>query len=85
MTDELPTRPRRTTEAPEEQSTSGAVVAPGVALNPTALALWELCDGITSTDEMVAAVSELFALPVVRARRDVETALRQMLATGAIR
>jgi len=85
MTEELPTRPRRSADRPSARSRTGAVVAPGVALNPTALALWELCDGSTSIEEMVSAVAELFALPTGQARRDVETALLQMLETGAIR
>jgi hypothetical protein len=66
------------------RSDKDAVVAPGVALNPTALALWELCDGTTSIEEMVAAVAKLFALPPNRARHDVQTALRKMQAAGAI-
>lgn len=85
MTDQLPTRPRRTADRPSVKSITGAVVEPGVVLNPTALALWELCDGSTAIEEMVAAVSELFAIPPPQARQDVETALRQMLQTGAIR
>lgn len=56
-----------------------------VALNPTALALWELCDGQTAVDEMVAAVTELFGLAPERARADVVTALADMVAVGVIR
>lgn len=87
---ELPTYPRRTTTRRAQRLDQGAVVtadvtSPPVALNQTALALWELCDGRTTAAEMVAAVSELFALDMVRARADVEAALRRMLSTGVIR
>ena len=90
MTDLLHTKPRRTVETPTERGPDGAVVqppaeAPPVALNPTALALWELCDGQTVVEEMVQAVSALFALDPERARADVETALEDMIAAGVIR
>jgi hypothetical protein len=85
VTDLLPRRPRRTTTLVERRSASGAVVAPGVRLNPTALALWELCDGETGVDEMVDAVAELFSLPSQQARSDVEAALGDMVALGVIR
>ena len=92
MTDVLPVRPRRTSSQPIERWAEGAVVAPGtpdapvaLALNPTALALWELCDGQTAVTEMVDAVCVLFEVDPARAREDVETALREMVATGVIR
>ena len=85
MTDVLPSYPRRTTDRPSRRSARGAVIAPGVALNPTALALWELCDGRTAVSEIVAAVSDLFALEQERARADVEAALVDMVRAGVIR
>lgn len=90
MTDLLHSKPRRTVETPAERWVGGAVVkppvdGPPVALNPTALALWELCDGHTAVEEMVQAVSTLFALEPDRARTDVESALEDMLAAGVIR
>ena len=90
MTDLLHSKPRRTVETPAERWSGGAVVqppvqGPPVALNPTALALWELCDGQTAVEEMVQAVSALFALDPLRARADVEAALEDMRATGVIR
>ena len=90
MTDLLPARPRRTTDRPVERWVDGALVnadraEPPVALNPTALALWELCDGQTEVAEMVDAVCVLFALDAVRARHDVEAALTEMAAAGVIR
>lgn len=89
MTDLMQACPRRTATAPAEKGADGAVVrppgAPPVALNPTALALWELCDGHTTVSEMVDAVASLFALDPTAARADVESALEDMLATGVIR
>jgi hypothetical protein len=45
------------------------------ALNATALALWELCDGLTTSEEMVSAICVLFDAdrPVIAA--DVQRAL----------
>lgn len=65
----------------------GAVVrgtAVEVVLNPTALALWELCDGTTDVEEMVSAVCRLFAVDRERARHDVECALSDMQSAGVI-
>jgi len=82
--------PRRTDGADLQRFPQGAVLSPGnaseaVALNPTALALWELCDGHTTVEEMVAAICTLFAIDSARARADIETALAQMRAVGVIR
>ena len=92
MTDVLPVRPQRTSNEPVERWPEGAVVVPGapdspgaLALNPTALALWELCDGHTAVTEMVDAVCVLFEVDPARARDDVETALREMVSAGVIR
>ncbi len=89
MNDLMRARPRRTVTAPAELLAEGAVVRPEdadpVALNPTALALWELCDGETAVAEMVSAVAVLFAIDPSAARVDVESALHDMLATGVIR
>ena len=89
MSDLMQTRPQRTVHEPVERSAQGAVVRPRadalVALNPTALALWELCDGQTEVAEMVGAVATLFALDPQTARTDVESALADMRATGVIR
>lgn len=89
MTDLLQARPVRTAPEPSQWLTEGAVVrsesSEPVALNPTALALWQLCDGETSVSEMVSAVARLFAIDPANARADVESALVDMLATGVIR
>ncbi len=89
MIDTMSCRPRRTAVGNIHRYGQGAVVSSGrasrsVALNPTALALWELCDGNTTVREMVDAVCELFAIETERARMDVESALAQMYAAGVI-
>lgn len=72
------------------QEGDAVVVSPGragnqaVRLNPTARALWELCDGATSIDEMVQAVCDLFTIDPERARTDVEAALQDLRVSGLI-
>lgn len=53
-------------------------------LNPTALALWELCDGATRPDEMIAGVSELFAVSHAQAAADVQRTLAEFERVGLI-
>ncbi len=89
MIDTMSCRPRRTGSGDVHRFDKGAVVTGSratraVALNPTALALWELCDGDTTVAEMVDAVCELFAIGSEQARGDVESALAQMQAAGVI-
>jgi len=47
-------------------------------LNPSALAIWELCDGATTGREMVEAVAELTALDIAAAAADVGLALDEL-------
>ena len=53
-------------------------------LNDTAFALWELCDGQTTVQEMVDAVTLLFAAPGDQLQRDVTAALDHLLLAGLI-
>lgn len=81
--------PLRASAASVRTDENGAIVArlsPGaeIALNPTAFALWELCDGETSIAEMVDAVCQLFEVDADQASRDVEEAIKQMRAVGLI-
>lgn len=55
------------------------------AVNETALAIWELCDGATTPDEIALAVAELCSVEPSEARRDVLQALSTLEADGAIR
>jgi hypothetical protein len=55
-----------------------------LALNDTAAALWELCDGSTSIDEMVTAICDVSSIPPSRARSDVERTLARFEQAGLI-
>ena len=46
-------------------------------LNPTAMAIWALCDGETDPDEMVDAICELSGLPREVVVEDVRRILLQ--------
>jgi PqqD family protein of HPr-rel-A system len=54
------------------------------ALNVSALAIWELCDGSTSGEEMAGAVAELTGLPFENAAGDVRIALDELERQGLI-
>jgi hypothetical protein len=53
-------------------------------LNDTALALWQLCNGQNTVEEMITAVCELFGEPVDVVRRDVESALSGFDSAGLL-
>lgn len=53
-------------------------------LNPTAFALWELCDGQTTVSEMVDAVCDLFDVTRAQARHDVVGSVRHMKEVGIL-
>ena len=53
-------------------------------LNPTAQALWELCDGSTSVEEMIDAILLLFAADRGVVRDDVTRALSQLTDVGLL-
>jgi len=53
-------------------------------LNPSALAIWELCDGATTGTEMAEAVAELTDLNIEAASTDVTTALEELCQRGLI-
>jgi hypothetical protein len=55
-----------------------------LALNDTALALWDLCDGSHTVDEMVAAIVELFHADADNVRRDVDRAIEHLHQVGAV-
>lgn len=54
-----------------------AMASRALGLNETALAIWDLCDGGTSVDEMVVAVVELTGIEPDRVRDDVVHVLDQ--------
>jgi hypothetical protein len=53
-------------------------------LNGSALAIWELCDGSTSVDEMAHAIAELTSMDLSDARRDVVSAIQALSDLGLI-
>ena len=53
-------------------------------LNSSALAIWELCDGSTTAEEMAEAVAELTALDIAAASADVGSALDELERQGLI-
>lgn len=54
-------------------------------LNPTARAIWELCDGSTHPREMVAAICDVFEVSHGVATADVGAALDQLTEVGLVR
>ena len=54
-------------------------------LNPSALAIWELCDGETTGAEMAEAVVELARLEPADAEADVSAALQRLFELGLLR
>jgi hypothetical protein len=55
-----------------------------LALNDTASALWELCDGSHTVDEMVAAIVELFHADADGVRHDVDRTIGRLHEAGAV-
>lgn len=64
------------------------LVGPGatgpLGLNETALAIWDLCDGNTSVEEMVAAVIELTGLDTVQVTHDVTGVVEEFAQHGLV-
>lgn len=53
-------------------------------LNETALALWQLCDGTTTPDEMIDSVCQLFDAGRDAVAADVTAALAAMTEAGLL-
>ena len=53
-------------------------------LNETALAIWDLCDGETSPDEMVEAICELCGMHPDVVTEDVDRILGQFERAGLV-
>ena len=75
--------PERRGEVVQSESSSGwTIYEPSTdslhLLNASAKAIWDLCDGETSTAEIAEAVSELTGLDLSESQRDVEAALEQL-------
>lgn len=53
-------------------------------LNETAYALWQLCDGGTTPEEMAAGVCELFGEPSTAVLEDVDRTLAELARRGLV-
>lgn len=53
-------------------------------LNASAFAIWELCDGETGTEEMVAAIAELTGLDATVAATEVTATVEALRALGLV-
>jgi hypothetical protein len=53
-------------------------------LNATAMAIWVLCDGETSADEMIGAICELSGLPREVVSEDVQRTLLRFVEAGIL-
>jgi hypothetical protein len=62
------------------QPTSGEVYL----MNDTAKAIWDLCDGDTSPDEMIEAICDITSLPSEIVAEDVERTLLGFEEAGLI-
>jgi hypothetical protein len=89
MTDWTTTRPRRRGEPwVQQDGDQTAVYSPETGmlhlLNPSARAIWELCDGETGAQEMAEAITDLTGLDYVDAWADIVGALDQLADRGLI-
>jgi hypothetical protein len=55
------------------------------SLNDTAHAIWELCDGSTTVEEMSSAVAELTGIKLDDARKDVVRTVNELESLGLVR
>jgi hypothetical protein len=53
-------------------------------LNPTARAVWELCDGTTTVDELADAICRVFQVPREQALADVQVVVQQLGDAGLV-
>jgi hypothetical protein len=85
----IPDRPRRSPDVVECRIKDELVVyvrgtATAVALNATALAVWELCEGHRSVGEIARALGQRFDLPGDALVPDIHEALARFAALGLL-
>ncbi len=74
-------------EAEHRDGTAVLIDGEGVevgALDVTAAALWELCDGVTTIEEITTAVCRVWAVEPEVAQRDVERTLELLASAGFV-
>ena len=54
-------------------------------VNPTARAIWELCDGTTTVDELVSVICQLFDVSRTTAAADVRQVIEELEHAGLVR
>lgn len=89
FTDWSDVRPRRLGQAwVQREGDRTAVFNPDTGvlhlLNPSALAIWELCDGETTASEMAEAIDEVTGLGAETAESDVVAALSSLNDAGLV-
>ncbi len=89
MADEHRERPRKAGEVwVHRESDQVAAYVPETghlhALNPSAMAIWDLCDGTTTVGEMIQAVAELTDADLSQAERDVLRTLDELAKRGLV-
>lgn len=55
-----------------------------ILLNPSAAAVWELCDGATPLDEMVRVLSDAHLGPADEIAQDVRQTVRKLAELGLV-
>ena len=84
---DLASRPLRAETVRVEGRESDPVLVGGpevLRLNDTALAIWDLCDGETTLEEMATAVVDLAGVSEDQARSDVVGVVSELAARGVI-
>ena len=89
MTPDVRRLPRRHADVQlRAEGHKARLVVPGrttaYALNPTARAIWELCDGSTTIDEMTDALCQVFDVARANAGADVRDVLEGLVAADLI-
>ena len=82
-------RPRRRGQAwMQRDGSETAVFNPDTGvlhlMNASALAIWEMCDGETTPEEMAEAIDELTGLGSEASVADVETALTRLMRASLV-
>lgn len=85
----MTTYPRRRGNVFREAGSDGTAIyeidSDGLhVLNPSALAIWELCDGQTSIDEMAVAIAEVTGLEIDVAATEVAATIEIFRQLGLV-
>lgn len=89
MTSVDPQLPRRTNGVVLDRSEGEVTLRDGAGralcvANDTAAAIWELCDGRTTVEEMVGAIRQIWQVDTATVTADVTRGLADLEAVGAI-